>query len=560
MKRQTVLLLICLLFFGGLLLATGLVSAKTTKNKFNRAGTILVQGAPSHGANGIMFDSNDQLHIASVLGREIIVMNPKHGKILARLGTDVGVEGPDDLTFGPDGSLYWTSIITGEVGRLQPDGTLTKQFVAPGVNPITFSDSGRLFVALDFLGDALYELDPNLVGSPSLLLSDLGFLNGMDFGPDGLLYGPIFTQGRIVQINVDLDPPTVVTVADGFLVPAAVKFDSRGRLHVVDGASGEVVRVNLKNGRKRVLATLLPGLDNLAFDSRDRLFVSSFGDGFIAQVRRRRCPRIISKGGLIAPGGVAVLPGPRGRDSVFVADFFSLREFDGRSGKARSVERHTFLPGQVTIPSTVAADGGNLLITSWFDNAVQVWNPDGREIVEDYRDFNVPLNAIRFQGDLVVAELGLAPGLARVVRDTAGVRVTLADAANGIVVPAGLASSGDDLWVSDWAAGTVVRIVAPGTVELVAEGLAFPEGLAVDTDGNLLVVESGAKRLLRINVTTKEVDVLVEGLEIGGEAIPGTPPTKIFNDVAVSSSGAIYVSGELINVLYRFKSKHRCRR
>ena len=98
---------------------------------------VIVKGAPIHGANGIMFDAEDNLYIASVVGREIVVINPRNGKIINRLGPDVGVECPDDLVFGPDGSLYWTELLTGFVGRMSPEGVVTKQFVAPGVNPIT---------------------------------------------------------------------------------------------------------------------------------------------------------------------------------------------------------------------------------------------------------------------------------------------------------------------------------------------------------------------------------------------------------------------------------------
>jgi hypothetical protein len=119
---------------------------------------VIAEGAALHGANGINFGPDGNLYVASVFGTEIVAMNPGTGQTVDRLGPEAGVEGPDDLVFGPDGSLYWTDIMKGEVGRRTPGGVVTKQMVAPGVNPITFSPDGRLFVALDFLGDGLYEL------------------------------------------------------------------------------------------------------------------------------------------------------------------------------------------------------------------------------------------------------------------------------------------------------------------------------------------------------------------------------------------------------------------
>jgi hypothetical protein len=43
---------------------------------------VLVHGAALHGANGLMFDRLDRLYIASVGGREIVVMDPQSGAIL----------------------------------------------------------------------------------------------------------------------------------------------------------------------------------------------------------------------------------------------------------------------------------------------------------------------------------------------------------------------------------------------------------------------------------------------------------------------------------------------
>ena len=194
---------------------------------------IWVQGSPIHGANGLNFGPDGNLYIASVWGLEIVVMNPDTGEIVDRIGPDEGGGGADDLAFGPDGSLYWTSIFTGEVVRRAPDGNVTRQIVAPSMNPITFSDDGPLFVAKSIVqNDGLYELDPNLV-EPPRLRAEQG-VNGMDWGSDGFLYGPIPFEGRIVRIDITTDPASFETFVETTL-PTAVKFSPQGDLYATTG-------------------------------------------------------------------------------------------------------------------------------------------------------------------------------------------------------------------------------------------------------------------------------------------------------------------------------------
>jgi len=513
----------------------------------------LVDGSPIHGANGVMFDAHDRLYIASVIGREIVVMDRESGAVLDRIGTERGVESPDDLAIASDGTLYWTSILTGVVGRRSPDGEQRGQTVAAGVNPITISDEGRLFVALDFLGDALYELDPDLEQAPRLIAAELGWMNGMDWGPDGFLYGPIWTEGRVARVNVGTGEMT--TAADGYSLPAAVKFDSRGRLHVLDTERGEVVRVDGATLTKEVLSTAVIGGDNLAFDSVDRLFVSSWLDGSIVEVLADGSTRIVSPGGIIAPGGIAVLSSGSG-ESIFVADVLSLKEIDGETGEIESVAAHMIgLPG-VTSPFTVAADGDNLILSSWFESTVQVWNPRLHEAVEAHPIPAVPLNAIRFDGDLVVAELQTA-SVVRITGPNDADRVTLA---SGLGVPAGLAARGDDLWVGDAGTGTILQLVQAGEVlsepRLTATNLRGPEGMVAADGGVLYVVEAGAGRLSRVDVATGRVSTVADGLALGAPGVSGMPPTWIFNGVALGPSGTVYVTGDVENKIYRIRPPH----
>jgi len=535
----------------------------------------IANGALIKGANGVSIGPDGNLYIASVFSQEVIVMNKQNGKILKRFGPDPdptkGVTSPDDLTFGPDGSLYWTDINVGYVGRMTPQGVITKQFVAPGVNPITFSEDGRLFVGLCFLGDGLYELDPNLINPPRPIIVSsvanpfpLGFLNGFDFGPDGRLYGPLFAGGAVISVNVgdpdDFTPSTNPFTdgtarfeAQGFTVPAAAKFDSNGILYVVD-QTGEIFKVNPANGEKTLYATIQPGLDNLTFDTNGTLYISNADFGSIVEILPSGRIRTISKGGMIAPMGLAVLPGANKQDALYVADVFRLRKFNGLTGKEDHVYKGDLLgrPGNLTTPFTLSADGDNLIVSSYFGAVVQIWNPQTDQVLETI-PMAIPIDAIRFKNDIAVSDLGLG-GV--VWASNKSVILPIDNAT--VFAPSGLATDGETLWVADWGTGIVWQIAfsgnTPGTPVPLATGLMNPEGLAWDKKGGLLVVEPGASRLSRIDLATGEVSQIAENLKLSGPAIgqeAALPPTYLFDGVVVGQTGDIYVSGGGKNVIYR---------
>jgi sugar lactone lactonase YvrE len=516
--------------------------------------SVLVRGAAFHSANGVHFDAEGRLWIASVIGRELIVLDPDSGTVLERYGPESGVETPDDVAIGPDGSVYWTAIFTGEVGRMGPDRVKQGQTLAPGVNPITLADDGRLFVALDFLGDGLYELDPALADPPRQILSAPGWMNGMDWGPDQNLYGPIWTQGRIVR--VDPETGSIETAADGFNIISAVKFDSRGRLYATEYTTGEVWRIDLEAGSQEIVGRVPPAPDNLALDAGDRLFVSHARDGSIYEIVDDLSTRLVSRGGLIAPGGVAVVERPSG-STLYVADVLSLRAFDAETGEPTHVETHIIGdPDGIIAPFTAHPnEAGDLVITSWFSNAVQIWDPRARKALATHTDFAVPLNAIEFDGDLVVAEMGAGPGDGRLIRLRGGDPAERDTLATGLGLPVGMAANEGNLWITDRGTGQVLKVVSggePGWTPLpVAIGLAAPEGIAVAPDGSLLVIEAEGGRLSRIAVGSAEAEPVVTGLAVGLAGPLTAPPVWIFSDVTVTPDGVAYVSGDRDNVVYR---------
>ncbi|MBP1608821.1 MAG: hypothetical protein H6Q04_1056 [Acidobacteria bacterium] len=519
----------------------------------------LVKGSPIHGSNGIFIGPDGNLYVASVGGHEIVKIDPDSGRILDRIGPERGVDSPDDLTFGPDGSLYWTSIFTGNVGRLFPDGSFDNSIanLGPGVNPITFSpDNEWVFVARDFLDKGLFKIRPD--GSePTPLLPDLVNFNGFDFGPDGWLYGPLYAT-KLIKVNAlktpPLDPATDVVDAITGIAPSAAKFDSKGRLVTNDLITGRILRKDLATGEIEVLATVPFSMDNLAIDARDQVYVSSDKDGYIAKILPMGNYVLISPGGMISPSGVAVLPRPDGGESVYVGDTWSIREFDGRTGEARSVaETSVVAPTLAVYPMGLTADGSdNLLVASAFGYVVQEYDAVNHVVLQTHADplfpgvpF-MPANAVRFNGNIVATDA--VTGL--VVQRFPGGWFPIFATGGGSM---GLATNGADLWVSNYSQGIVYSI---GSGTPVATGLSGPEGLAYyPPDGSLLVVETNAGRLTKINPATGAKTILAEGLEFGFHFLPdGYISSDAFIDgVAVGPSGAIYVTGNKADVLYRIE-------
>lgn len=510
--------------------------------------TVLAQGGPLHGTNGLYFGPDGRLYVASVGSAAVAALDPESGEILERWGPEEGINGPDDLTFGPDGSMFWTDIDVGDVGRRTPDGTTTV-VGSPGlgVNPITFSDDGRLFVCLCVHGDELFEIDPDGTEEPRLISDQLGpgcGLNGMDWGPDDRLYGPRLFYGEVVRVEVDSG--TVETVAAGFETPVALKFDSQDRLHVLDTGAGEVLRVDVATGDKEVVGRVGTGADNLAFDADDRLFVSSFTDSSIVEVIGPETNRTVITGGVSFPGGIAYLPSADGTGRLFLADSLSLRELDPTTGAAvRSVR-----PGDLDQAASVQPHGEHLILSG--PTSVTIWDPEADQVIARFDGFVEAVDALALGDDIIVSEYGTG----RVIRFNPASPEARTVIATGLQAAAGLAVHGDDVYVAD-RSGTLFQVLDDGErldpPRAVTSELASPEGIAAAEDGMLYVVEEGADRVTQVDSTTGETAPVAEGLALHGLEQKVVVPTTVVGYLAgiAVGNGSLYVSGYPENRVYR---------
>jgi sugar lactone lactonase YvrE len=512
--------------------------------------TKLVPGSAFHGVHGLGIDKSGRLFAGSVAGAALYEVDRNNGTAKIAVPSPEGMA--DDIAFAPDGTMAWTGFLTGDLYSRKGDGPVKKLASGlPGINSLAFRKDGRLYATQVFLGDALYEIDVEGVKPPRKIMEKMGGLNGFEFGPDDMLYGPLWFKGQVAK--VDVDKAELSVVADGFKIPAAVNFDSKGNLFVVDTALGQLVRVDPKTGAKKMVAQLKPSLDNLAIDDKDRIFVSNMADNGIQEVdpETGAAKQVIS-GKLALPGGIGVVS-DGGKDTIYIADVFAYRTVDGATGEVSEPARMHADGVTLEYPMSATAKGDDVLLSSWFTGTVQLIDRKTGKTKEMLHDFKAPHDAVKLgDGSILVNELG-SKSLVRASGEHGKDRTVVIGNLEG---PVGLAAgSGGAVYLTEAFAGQVSKVEANGEKTVIAKDMKGPEGIALAPDGKLIVAEVGAKRIIQIDPANGTITEIAANLPIGLPAAPGGLPSNIPTGVGVGATGVIYFSSDMENAIYKVVKK-----
>jgi sugar lactone lactonase YvrE len=512
--------------------------------------TKLVPGSAFHGVHGLGIDKSGRLFAGSVAGAALYEVDRTNGTAKIAVASPEGMA--DDIAFAPDGTMAWTGFLTGDLYSRKGDGPVKKLASGlPGINSLAFRKDGRLYATQVFLGDALYEIDVEGVKPPRKIMEKMGGLNGFEFGPDDMLYGPLWFKGQVAR--VDVDKAELSVVADGFKIPAAVNFDSKGNLFVVDTALGQLVRVDPKTGAKKMVAQLKPSLDNLAIDDKDRIFVSNMADNGIQEVDPEAgTAKQVIIGKLALPGGIGVVS-DGGKDTIYIADVFAYRTVDGATGEVSEPARMHADGVTLEYPMSATANGDDVLLSSWFTGTVQLIDRKTGKTKEMLHDFKAPHDAVKLgDGSILVNELG-SKSLVRASGEHGKDRTVVIGDLEG---PVGLvAGSGGTVYLTEAFAGQVSKVEANGEKTVIAKDLKGPEGIALAPDGKLIVAEVGAKRIIQIDPANGTVTEIAANLPIGLPAAPGGLPSNIPTGVGVGATGVIYFSSDIENAIYKVVRK-----
>jgi sugar lactone lactonase YvrE len=486
--------------------------------------TFEIVAGPSRlsGSNGMTIGPDGRLYVTQVFGSQVTAIDIESGEheLFSPLGG--GIVGPDDAIFGADGTFYATEPLIGRVSARSPDGTYrVVRDDLPGANGITMDHAGqRLFVDEFRPGGRLMELDPSGAGQPDFLMEDLNGPNALAMGPDGRLYFPQVFANEIWVF--DLETRRGELLVDGLNVPTAVKFDSRGRIITSEAGAGRITAIDIATGQRETLCEVPKGIDNVSVGPDDRIFVSHYVNGRVAEETGGR-QRMLAEPGLLGPFGLAM----SSRRGLFIADALNIStvsSFGVTPVLTLLIDLHTLAigvcesgddlfvlaaPGEILVysagakepatlvdgldgPTSILADGDGLLVTERTAGRLTRVNLDGRR-------------------EVVHAEL-TSPGA--VDRDERG-----------------------NLFVSQGASAPVLMFGADGSTHAF-EDLADAQGLAV-AGNTLLVADPGRRELVVFDVASGERDVAVSDAPIG-PATSGLVPAA-FTSVCADGRGGFYV-------------------
>jgi len=484
------------------------------------------------------FGPDGRLYVAQAFGSQISAIDLRSGEVSVVSPIGGPIVGPDDLAFDSTGTLYATEVMSERVCARSANGAV--RIIAgqvTGANGITVHQD-RIFMDECRPDGRLFELFAD-GRAPRLLADQLPLPNALYLGPDGNLYFPTIGANEIWRVPVGGGRPQ--RFVGDLAVPTAVKFDSKGSLLSTQGRSGEILKFDLQSRNKTVVATVRPGIDNLVLTRDDRLFVSHFVDGGVAEIMSDGSERRLVEPGFCGPAGLAV-----GSDGVlYAADGISVAAVTPDGGQRRvGMLFDGHFPGFVR--GLGAAANGMLVVTTSAGD-VTSYHPVSHEMIEHAKGLNELYGvAVAPNGALVVAEGG--EGRVLVVSGT-----ETKVAARGLSRPTGIAAAGDgSCYVAEAGAGRVVHV--NGGVSAVLDGLTEPHGVLLSGD-ELYVVDAGAHELICYSTRTRQRETIAHHVPVGAPpgvvpkvlmGIPGllAGPLTMFAGITQGRDGTIYVSAD----------------
>lgn len=537
-KWRPLLAVVAILFVGG-----QVVSCFQGGNKSKFVVSQLEGPSPFHGVTGLALAPDGELYVAAPNGAAILKVRTSDGRV-SKAGIALR-DGADAIATRADGAMAWTNMPRGAVYFRDAAGkTVRVASDLPGVRSAAFAPDGALYVAQIGDVDALWRIDPAGATAPTKVAENLGGLRGFVFGADGVLYGALSNQRSLARIN----PKTgeVLQTIGGYDKPVALAFGPDGALYAVEGSEGTIDKIDFAEGTGGRVALLRGGIDDMVIDAQNVAYLALPAEDTILSLNlATRAMKELVKGQLGAPSDLGVLANSDG-STLAIADNFALREVEMNSGVITDWLRVN--SADIRRPAGIGVGVKYILLANPTAGSVTVVDRVKRRPVAQLGGYSMPLDALETEDgnfavlDSSVGELSLASAPDGAERRTI---------VHGLKAPVAMVSDGmGGILVTESGAGRIVRVeTASGELTEIVGGLDAPQGIDIAPDGRLVVAEAGAGRVVAIDRDSGKVEVLVEKLNLK-PLNPAGPPT-LYAGVAVAPDGGVFVSSGRANVIYK---------
>jgi streptogramin lyase len=259
-----------------LLLVMSLVAGPIAAVGADAIGTVRIYKSGVQSPEQITAGPDGNLWFTSISNSTISRMTPA-GAVTTFSGP--GIVSPFDITAGPDGNVWFTNRGASSVGRITPSGVVTAFPVDPGPFGITAGPDGNLWftTGISLANDpSIGRITPAGVVTMFPVPDSFASLFFITTGPDGNLW---FTDRRGNQAVGRITPSGVITVfsSPSLSSPVGIAAGSDGNVWVANQGAGAISRVTPSGTITRVanldltvggLYRITPGTDgNLWFSN-----------------------------------------------------------------------------------------------------------------------------------------------------------------------------------------------------------------------------------------------------------------------------------------------------
>lgn len=293
----------------------------------------------------------NELIVAAYSDDSVFRFAATSGAFLQEFATSEGLNSPVDAVIGPDGNLYVSGDLSGDILRYNAQtGAFIDEFIPAGTAGISnaeglaFGPDGNLYVA-DYSNDRVMRFDGDSGAFiDNFVTNGSGGLNtpyGLLFGPDGNLYVNSFTDDNVLRFDGSSGAfidEFVAAGSGGLDAPEEMVFGPDGNLYVASLNTDSVLRFDGTSGAfiDEFVSSGSGGLDNsagLAFGPDGNLYVSDNQHGAIHRYNGMTGAFIDlyvapGAGGLTGPAFIEFLPehqvsvgfAPNAVDDAFAVD------------------------------------------------------------------------------------------------------------------------------------------------------------------------------------------------------------------------------------------------